>query len=178
MAVVDKATLQADVALIFAEVVTKQLSEVKLAVEKEEIARGFEFIQTKLSDLLAIWDARERAEGLRTQGEKEVLAEILSLLTAEKAEQDLRKTEIQDAREVFEYEVQTETADLQELRTQLEPWTNLKKQVKETEHQNKLSLQDKKLWAEKLINAAQQWVHKNHEVGRTETHRTIEYIDK
>jgi len=178
MVTVEKATLQADVALLYAEVVTKQLSEVKLAVEREEIARGFGFIQTKLDDLLAIWDARDRVEGLRTQGEKEVLAEILSLLTAEKAEQDLRKTEIQDAMEVFEHEVQAEAADLQEVRSQLEPWTTLKKKVKETDHKNKMSLLDKKLWAEKLINAAQQWVQKNHEIGRFETHRTIEYIDK
>jgi len=178
MATVEKATLQADVALIYAEVITKQLSEVKLAVEKEEIAQGFQFIQTKLDDLLALWEARDRVELLRAQGADEVLEEILLLLIAEKAEQDFQGIAVADAKEVFDYEVAEETEGLEKDKKQLEPWMKLKKQVKAQDHSNKLKMMDKKLWAEKLVNAAQQYVHKHHTIDRFETHRITEYVSK
>ena len=54
MTIAEKATLQADVASIYAEIVVKGLAKIKLAVETAEIAAGFTYIQTKLNDLLAI----------------------------------------------------------------------------------------------------------------------------
>jgi hypothetical protein len=104
MAESEKATLQADVATIFAEIVTKQLSEVKLGVGAAEIVAGYTYIQSKLSDAVALYNARSLIEGIRTAAEGVVLGEIAAYQAAKREEQALREAEANVAAAVTAYE--------------------------------------------------------------------------
>ncbi|MDI6752783.1 MAG: hypothetical protein QME78_00125 [Thermodesulfobacteriota bacterium] len=178
MAAVEKATLQADVAMTYAEVVTKQLSKIKLAVEQKEIAKGFDFVRSKLTDLLGIWTVRNRIENLREQGMEDVLAEILAVLEAEKGEQDLRLTEARNAQEVFDYEGAQTAASLVKERTQRVSWVTAKERLRAVENNAKVSILSKKTWAEELTDRAQAAVYGSHNISRFETHRQTEYVSK
>ena len=72
----ERATLIADIAGIFADIVVRGLAKIKLAVETAEIEAGFEFIQQKLDDLLAIWGDKIAIEELRAQDEALLKIEV------------------------------------------------------------------------------------------------------
>lgn len=100
----EKATLQADVATILAEIITKQLSVVKLGVGQAEIAAGYTYIQSKLSDALALYGARTLIEGIKADAEIAMKGEVAALLAAKQAEQTLRDAEADVAAAVVAYE--------------------------------------------------------------------------
>ncbi len=178
IAVADKATLQADVAMIFAECITKQLSEIKLAVDKAEIAAGFEFIQTKMDDLLGIWDERNRIEQIREQGQTEILAALLNLLADEKAEEDLRVKEATTQAELVDYEKEQAADQNKGLRSMAEAVTSDKETARTQEYYNRGEILKKKNWASQLVNAAHAYVNSHHTVHRMDTLISSEYISK
>jgi transglutaminase/protease-like cytokinesis protein 3 len=101
----EKATLQADVASIFAEIMTKQLSATKLGVGRAEIAAGYTYIQSKLDDALAQMDTKELIEAIRTESEIARTEEINLMLAVEKAAQDLKLLQEEYSRQALTYEV-------------------------------------------------------------------------
>lgn len=100
----DKATLQADVANIYADVLVKGLTETKYQVSKEELTRGFAYIQSHLDDMLSLWDTREAINTIQIESGADLEAEIGLKLLVDKVQEDLRETEIDNARDVFVYE--------------------------------------------------------------------------
>jgi hypothetical protein len=176
MAVVTLATLQADVAMILAEIVMKQLSKVKLAVEKEEITDGFAFIQSKLNDLLTIWGVKDRIEALKTKGAGDILDETVKLLSAEEADQDLKLVEMGDAQAVQAYDVNATGVELTAERGLRFDVVKAREGLQDAEENAKVQILDKRTWAEKLINAAQVGVYRNHQISTVSTTRSTEYI--
>ena len=104
VAAAEKATLQADVAMIFAEILTKRLSAVKLDVGKKEIEAGFAYIQSHLTDMLALWDTREAINRIQVESELDLQTEIALRMLVDKIQEDLREQEVDDARQVFIHE--------------------------------------------------------------------------
>lgn len=176
MAQADKAGLQADVAMIFAEILTKKLSAVKLDMGQAEIAAGFEFIQTRLDDALALLAIQEREETLKTDYANAALEETGLIFPDEKASEDLREQEQLDAREVFTF---TENATEQNLAAE--------RALKALLVSAKESLSDKKMdvridedilktWAAELVNTAYEYVHRHGRRGVTHFDTQYEYI--
>jgi hypothetical protein len=100
----EKATLIADIAHIFADIVVRGLAKIKLAVETAEIEAGFEFIQQKLDDLLAIWGDKIAIENLRASYEELYRQEVEEQTEAAKELEDLKKTQQRAETEVFFFE--------------------------------------------------------------------------
>ena len=101
----DKATLQADVANIFAEVLVKELTEVKYNVAKAELDKGFDYIESHLNDMLALWDTREAINVLQVESGADLEAEVALKLIVDKIQEDLREDEIDKNLEVFIHEL-------------------------------------------------------------------------
>lgn len=100
----EKATLIADIAHIFADIVVRGLAKIRLNVETADIEAGFEFIQQKLDDLLAIWADRISIEEVRAFYEGLVKAEVDKQTTAAIHLEDLKKTQQKADIEVFFFE--------------------------------------------------------------------------
>lgn len=166
MAVADKATLQADVAMIMAEVITKQLADIRLDVSRKEIEAGFTYIQTKLNDLLAVWEVRTRQENLKTASEADIVAELLLILAAEKRAEDLRLIEADDNREVFQHEREETAANLEseaELKTS---WRDNKLALADEKYQEDISTMDATSWARMAIAGARADVNAHKTISR------------
>ena len=160
VAMAEKATLQADVATIYAEILTKKLSEIKLDVGRQEIEAGFQFIQSKLDDMLAIWDTRTLTEIIKTETEEELQRETDLLLEAQKREEDLRDEEADLAREVFDYEVAATDSNLEDDRELRAALVAARIALQDAHTAYKMQRLTKTTWAEQLSNAARKYVYK------------------
>jgi hypothetical protein len=172
----DKATLQADVAMIFAEIMTKQLSATKLGVGRAEIVAQYAYIQSRLEDALALYSVRGLIEGIKTEAEVAMQAELALVLAAEKAEQDLRTLEANSALEALAIERGLVTASLKEeetkrqllvaARTALNNARMAASNLRERAHTS----------AQELVNAAHKATYLNSSRTTTTLDRQTEYI--
>jgi hypothetical protein len=162
MTIAEKATLQADVASIYAEIIVKGLSKIKLAVESAEITAGFRYITSKLNDLLAIWNVKTREEQFKVNTEAQVASEVLALLSSEKAGEDLKKDEMSSNEGVLAYEQSATAAELSKEQGLTDQRVAARKALDELKNDYEMTLSDLNAWAKKIANAAQRWVNKNH----------------
>jgi hypothetical protein len=160
-ALAEKATLHADVAAIYAEILTKKLSEIKLDVGRREIEAGFSYIQSRLADMLAIWDTRTLVENLKEEAEKDLQEEIEKGLVADKAHEDLRAAEFQGEIQVGEYEIQETAEKVGQERTLIFEEAAAKTKLANTRANAAIRQVQKRTWAQELENRARRYVHKN-----------------
>lgn len=66
---VENATLTADIAGIYADIVTRGLASIRYEVEKAQIEQAASEVARKLEDMLAIWNRRTEIEAIRAQYE-------------------------------------------------------------------------------------------------------------
>jgi hypothetical protein len=154
MATAEVATLQANVAMIYAEILTKKLSAVKLDVGQKEIAAGFGYIQSKLDDMLALYDTQGLMEHIKTEAEAQIQAEIALILAAEKAGEDLKEQAVEDAQTAFTYKDEQTQTNLEAettLRGTLVTAEEAMSDAKLTYFNDK---EAKQTWAQALINVA------------------------
>uniref|UniRef100_A0A7C3ZAS4 Uncharacterized protein n=1 Tax=Desulfobacca acetoxidans TaxID=60893 RepID=A0A7C3ZAS4_9BACT len=178
MAEAEKATLRADVASIFAECLVKQLTAVKLDVETKEIEAGFRYIQTRLDEMLRLWDIRAQEAGLREEAEKKLLEELGWQTEEDKRTQDLRRQAAANDREALEYEIQKTDEAIDEekwLREQLDTakLANLNLKLKMD-----IRTLQRNLWADQVLNAARRWANKNQSVIKISGTNSYEYHTK
>jgi hypothetical protein len=156
-----KADIQADVAMTFAEILTKKLSAVKLDVGQKEIAAGFGYIQSRLDDALTHLATQKIEETLKTDFANTALTEAGLIFPDEKASEGLHEQEQLNAREVFDYTRATTYQNIQD-ETELRA---LSVTAKEALSDQRLAVREgediKKTWAQALVNTAQKYVHKN-----------------
>ena len=157
----EKATLQADVAMIFAEIMTKQLSTVKLDVGKAEIVAGFRWIQTKLDDMLALYDIRVLMERMKADAEAAMQEENKLLVAAEEAYELLKKRDIDLDLNTVEYNIARTGINITHEQALKELAVNIRKSLSDTRTMVSMSKDSKQTFAQALVNAAQRYVHKN-----------------
>lgn len=104
MAEVERATLMSDIALIYADILTRHLAEIRYEVEYEELEAAFKYVQWRLEDLLGHWETRTLEQEARRDCELKLLADVALLLLAQKAQEDLAMTRQNAGVEVFAYE--------------------------------------------------------------------------
>jgi hypothetical protein len=161
MVLAEKATLQADVAAIYAEIITKKLSQIRLDVSRAEIEAGFRYVQSKLNDLLGIWDIRTRIVNLRTQNEQQIYDEAMQLLAVEEEATDLKKLAQSFDEEYLTIkagETATELAKEQQL---LDERLTARKDLMEQKNSATMDLDDLAAWAKEIANSAQCSVYQN-----------------
>lgn len=196
MSEAEKNELRANVAMIYAEIMTKKLSEIRLQVGQEEIENGFTFIQSRLDDILALFDVRKDTEAIRQFTEEELLKELGLTHIAEKYKEDVRIREILydhntadirwqimsistgepwkpyvDGDDVGNYFDGDTTIKGQEM-VLLEGKTELLKARMETDSEKR----DKQTWAEILVNDAQEHTYMNRFDSRFVISSSVERI--
>lgn len=161
VAMAEKATLQADVASIYAEIIIKKLSTVKLDVGRQEIADGFTYIQSKLDDMLAIWETRTLVENFKAEFEEFIQTEVDLMLTADKAQEDLKEDEVDNAQVVLDYEEATTETELSQEAAVRSALVAAKKAMSDAQRDKAIQQLDKRTWAQILENAARKYVNKH-----------------
>lgn len=156
MAEADKATLQADVAQIFAEILTHQLSAIRLDIGQREIAAGFGYVQSRLSDMLVQWEHRTAVETILTSAEADFQAEVALNLAANEQEQDLRVTEVDNSLQTLSFETGQTAAELAQERAIQQALTNIRTNLLKAQSQAKISQDNQDTWGQELVYAAQQ----------------------
>jgi hypothetical protein len=172
----EKATLQADVATIYAEIITKKLSAIKLDVGRQEIEDGFTYIQSKLDDMLAIWEARTLTENFRVEAEALMQDELALNLIADKSQEDLKEDAIDNAQIAHDYEeVKTDYNLLGEAAAR-DGLVAAKKAMSDAQRDKAISQLDKRTWAQILEDAARKWAARHYEKWDTKIYREHKYI--
>ena len=172
----EKAGLQADVATIFAQIMVKQLSQVKLDVQTAEIESGFRYIASKLEDMLAIYDVKLVVEQLKEDLELALTAELTQYFVAEKEHENLKLEEQNDQRDIFEF-VKSATNQNIAAETALKNMlVQARKAVASQRLTSSTATDLKRTWAQQLINTAQKWVYLHHQRWSTNVTREYEYI--
>jgi hypothetical protein len=161
MQVAEKATLQADVAAIYAEIITKRLSEIRLDVSRAEIEAGFRYVQSKLNDLLGIWDIRTRTVNLRTQNEQEIYDEVMQLLAVEEAAEDIKKLAQTSDEDFLTFKAGETAEELTKEQQLLDERLTAREDLMEHKNSVTMSLDDLAAWAKALANGAQCSVYQN-----------------
>lgn len=167
VAAADKATLQADVAQIFAEILTKRLSAIRLDIGQKEIEAGFGYIQSRLEDLLALWDTRQATETILTKGETEYQGEIALTLAANKAEQDLKVDEIDKSLETFDYEKGQTEATIGKEQALQDALTNVRLHLLDARLRSTVDRDNQDTWGQETVYAAQAAASAHRSVTRT-----------
>lgn len=196
MSEAEKNELRANVAMVYAEIMTKKLSEIRLQVGQKEIENGFVFIQSRLNDILTLFDVRKDTEAIRQFTEEELLEELGLTYIAERYKEDAKIREIlyghntadirwqlmskstgepwkpyvegDDVGNYFDGDI---TIKGQEM-VLLEGKTELLKEKVETDNEKR----DKQTWAEVLVNAAQEHTYMNRKDSRTVVSSSVERI--
>lgn len=176
MTMADKISLQADIASIFAEVIVKGLVKTKFAVERDAIAAGFGYIQSKLEDVIALWNERSRIENLRTKNEEDIYQEILSDIETKKAAIDLKSDEMSYSETLQGYREDQESTYLDYDQTLINNRLSANKSLAKTKSEGDISINDATASAKKQVNTAQRTVYKNHKATRTSIDKEIMYI--
>ena len=154
----DKAGLQADVAMIFAEILTKKLSAVKLDVGQKEIAAGFGYIQSRLDDILVRMATQKAEENLRIDFVAASLLEELETFPDEKASEDLREQETLNAQEVLGYQENKTAINIDDETVLKQTAVVAQEGLADARLSMKIQTDDKSTWAKILMNAAKQYV--------------------
>lgn len=176
MIVADKVTMQADIVSIFADIVTKGLSKIQYEVEKEDVAANLGYIQTKLDDLLDIWDVRQRLEELKTSNEEELYQALLLAIASDKTAVDLGKTEMTYNETLQSYQRTQTNAYLSKEQTLINDKLAASEGLASDRTQAEIDTSSKNAWAKKLVNTAQRYVDRNHCVQRTESSSDVLYV--
>lgn len=176
MAEAERATLEADVAMIYAEIVTKQLTDIKLGVGQAEIAAGYEIIATKLSDAIALYDSRALTEEIKRQAEALVLAEHLSYRAAKETEANLRTAEAAVAQAVEAYEAGALSGERSAEEALRQGLVDARKVLADAVLAMKLQRDSAQTDAQELINSAMKATYKLSESWATSLTRSTEYI--
>jgi hypothetical protein len=79
----------------------------------QEIMDGFAFAQSKLSDLMVLWQIRDQEEAIKIKNLNDRISELLVLLTAEKAGELLQLVAMENDLTVQNYDYSKSVAELQ-----------------------------------------------------------------
>jgi hypothetical protein len=172
----DKAGLQADVATIYAQIMSKELSQVKLDVNRAEIEAGFSYIATKLSDMAAIYGVKNIVEQIKGDLERALLNELAYYADAERYAEYQKLDEQMGHKRVLDY---TEAVTMDSIGAEAvvkgRVWA-AKDDLALTRLQNSMRADDMHTWATKLIAAAHEYVYGHSFQWFTDITRNTEYI--
>ena len=104
MMAVEKITLETDIALIFADIATRQLTETKYNIESAEITAGYEWVADKLQSILDILNVRQEQLIERINHEDGLLEDEVESYEAKTDNMDIQLEEAQSNERVQDYE--------------------------------------------------------------------------
>ena len=137
------------------------LAKQAVTADWQEILDGFSFAQSKLADLIILWQIRDQEEAIRIKNVNDQISEILVLLTAQKAAEDLRLTAMQNDMTVEAYDKTQSLAELQQeaaLKAQL---VAAKEALQNATAYSREQLSTLRMQMQLLVNMARIWVQSN-----------------
>ena len=155
MATVREAEIKANIANIFADILTKQLIKTEYDVTKAEIVAGFAFIQERLTSLLELSGLKRAQEDLRTSIEEAIQRGISEQTVLEIREDTLRKHTVEADKRVLEYDEQKTLEGLALEETSKTTLADLEKTAAETGGGEDKTEIEKRTWAIELTEAAE-----------------------
>lgn len=171
MTTVEKATLQAEIAMLLTEVIIKQLSGIKLSVEQESLNDSFNFIQQKLTDMLSLFEVKDRVEKLKEKEATDILDEVMSLLNTEKIGNDINLAQqANNAISALQYNKYFRDPGLYIVYQESEVEANIQNLELDLEADRsamKISVSDKEAWAKSLLADVQAAVYGNRQITRS-----------
>ena len=132
------------------------LQEANLAFQ--EVLDGFGFVQSKLNDLFALWQIKDRIVSSTIKNTYDLIAETYTLLNVELAGETLQLTAMQNEQTVLAYEkvqTQAEIAAEAGLKAQL---LAAKEALQNFNQLTRIEINDLRAQMELLNTAAQRWV--------------------
>ena len=133
-----------------------ELQEANLALQM--ILDGFGFIQSKLTDLYALWQIKDRIVAIKIKNAADMLVETNLLLAAEQAGEALHLTAMQNEQIVLDYEkvkTQAEIAAEAALKAQL---LAAKEALQNFNQLTRIQINDLRTQMELLNSVARRWV--------------------
>jgi hypothetical protein len=133
-------------------------------LELQGILDGFGFVQSKLTDLFALWQIKDRIVALKIQNAYDLIAATDALLTAELQGVTLQLTAMQNEQIVLDYEkirTQAEIAAEAALKAQL---LAAKEALQNFNQLTRIQINDLRAQMELLDTTARRWVflHQDH----------------
>lgn len=155
---VEKMTLKADIAMIFADIVTRKLAETKFDVENKALLQKFQFVAWKLGSMLARWDTMMTISGVKQTAEETILAIFAELIEADRQEHLLQLFQLQKSTELWQYEL-TRTMGGSALGEV--SWSEAQINLMQMKYTTWKALLEADTWQKKLVNAARRWAFMN-----------------
>jgi hypothetical protein len=159
---VEDATLQADIAQILTEIVTKGLISIRLQVEKEEIALTPGWLQSFLDDTLDLYNKRILTMKFQAEAEQEIGITIPLLLEVDKAIEYLKINRIESAQSIWNLEKsKIESYKFSELLLKEQEF-EVKENFEMSKQLWKTTFIQKQTWEAELLSNARKWVYLNY----------------
>jgi hypothetical protein len=156
---VEKMTLRADVAMIFADIVTRKLAETKFDVENTHLLEQFEYVAWKLADMLKRWDLAIQTAGVHEQAEIDIMDIFYLLIEADRQEHLLSLYKIVKDTELLAYERGRTMSDTELATMGSHTWREARAELLEMKYTTWKALLEADGWAKRTINAAKRWVY-------------------
>jgi hypothetical protein len=156
---VEQTTLRADIAMIFADIVTRKLSQTKYDVENKALLQQFQFVGWKLGSMLSRWDTEVTASGVRKSAEEQIYDLFLGLIEADRQEHLLSLYQIVKGTELLVYErgktmTSSELASLSNT-----TWREAHAELLEMKYSTWKALLQADTWSKSLVNEAKRWAY-------------------
>ena len=154
------------------------ISQQQTALALQEVLDGFGFLQSKLTDLYALWQIKDRIVAIKVKNAADILVETNLLLTAELAAEALHLTAMQNEQTVLAYEKAQSEAELVSEAALKQQLVAAKESLQNLNAFSRESIRNLRAQMELLVSTAKRWVFLHmdrvHLVQRT----TREYIGK
>lgn len=157
---------------------THSIAQQEAQLGLQEVLDGFGFVQSKLADLFALWQIRDRVVGIKIKSAYDLIAETNFLLTAELAGEALQLTAIQNEQTALNYEKvqsQAELAAEQALKNLL---VAAKEALQNEQALSREQLINLRTQMELLVNGAKQWLYLNRDITHHVDSIMSEWIGK
>ena len=154
------------------------ISQQQVALELQMVLDGFGFIQSKLTDLYALWQIKDRIVGIKIKNAADMLVETNALLVAEQAGEALHLTAMQNEQYLLAYE-KAKTQD--ELLAEAALKNRLLAAREALQNVNLLTreeISNLRVEMEIFNNAAKRWLFLHQDHVRLEQHTTRKRIGK
>ena len=154
------------------------ISQQQVNLGIQEVIDGFGFVQSKLTDLYALWQIRDRVVSIKIKNSYDLIAETNLLLTTELASETLHLTAMQNEQVVLAYEKAQSEAELVSEAALKQQLIAAKESLQNINTFSRESISNLRAQIELIVSAAKRWtflhMDRVHLVQRT----SREYIGK
>src|SRR5208337_825375 len=155
-----------------------QVSMQQATLGIQEVLDGFGFVQSKLADLYALWQIKDRIVAIKIKNTYDIITETNYLLTVELAGVTLQLTAMENDLTALAYDKTQSQAELLAEAALKQQLIAAREGLQNEEAVSREQISTLRMQMELLVNAARQWVFLNRTHGATNLGYFTEYIGK